>query len=1047
MAADRSKLTLRLFGPPQAELDGVVLDLEHRKPAALLAYLAVTGQVHTRDALAAHFWPETARSRTYLRNSLWIITKALGAMADRWLLVEHDTVGLRQQPALWVDVTRFRQLWAAWQSHRHPQGVLCSDCLDRLTQAVHLYQRDFLAGFTLRDCPNFDEWSLFQSEQLRQGLAGILENLTHYYQAKGEFDVALVHAQRRLALDNLHEPAHYDLIYLYARASQRAAALRQYELCTHLLRTELDASPMAETTALYNAVIHGPSVTMVGPGMGKSTQNLQPATTAVAAWPNPALPHANPQPALSDHPFEQLLAQFSPLIGRDEERTALQRLCCDPTIRLITVTGPGGIGKTRLALQVASDLLATFADGCYFVALAPIREPALVMAAIAQTLGVSESSAQSWLQQVTALLHHRTSLLVLDNFEQVISAASLLSELLVACPGLTLMVTSRERLRLLHEHEFPTPPLAWAPSTTAPISPMATFPPQLQSAAVRLFGERARTVKADFIVDPSNVSTVAEICARVDGLPLAIELAAARIQLFSPQALLRRLTSQERATLKYLRGGRRDLPVRHHTLYDTIAWSYDLLTSAEQTLFRRLAIFVGGCTLEGAEAVGADGADAGDLQADEILDLLRSLLDKNLITHQLQADGEPRFGILETIREFGLAQLEATGELFTVQAHHAAYYLQLALLAKPHFRVATERRWVAQLELEHHNLRMALDWAIAQPNLEQAIRLGEALLEFWIRTNHWWEGAARLKRILALTVDLPPSSLLARFLFCVGLALEPKEGIGSVKPLYERSLAMSRALQDKGNITFALNKLGDIAFACGEYATWEKNLRESEPLKLEVGDHFHYALILGRTGYNLCQLGRFAEGLACCAKAVMLHRQLGDRWGLIGALGHHSQALLLSGTLTKAEQVAHECLTLAEALGAEARIAESHYVMGCILLAQGKVAKAKPLLQRALAVHVREERRYRILAVLEALAALALAQNQFRDALTLATFIARERRLAGLVSAPVVQEQFDGLIAAARQALPEAARAAAVAAGEKMTVTEAVDYVILRCST
>jgi predicted ATPase/class 3 adenylate cyclase len=451
----------------------------------------------------------------------------------------------------------------------------------------------------------------------------------------------------------------------------------------------------------------------------------------------PDLPADFPPLQTLDRHAHNLPAQPTPLIGREREAAEARERLRRPEVRLLTLAGPGGTGKTRLALQVAVDVLEDFADGVFFVPLAPISDPTLVASTVAQTLGVQETGSRPLLERLKEFLQDKAVLLVLDNFEQVIAAVPVVTALHAACPRLKSLVTSREVLRLQGEHEFPVPPLAVPDLRHLPASERLS-----QYAAAALFIQQASAVKPDFMVTNDNAPAVAEICVRLEGLPLAIELAAARSKLLSPQALLARLGSR----LELLRGGARDLPARHQTLRGAIAWSYDLLSPDEQALFRRMAVFVGGCTLEAAEAVCRA---AGPPELD-VLEGMTSLVDKSLLRQEEEANREPRFQMLETIREYGLECLTTSGELESARRAHATDYLALAEEAEPELTGPQQGVWLHRLETEHDNLRAALQWSQARQDAETGLRLGGALWRFWLVRGYLREGRERLGRLLAL---------------------------------------------------------------------------------------------------------------------------------------------------------------------------------------------------------------------------------------------------------------------------------------------------------
>jgi predicted ATPase/class 3 adenylate cyclase len=448
----------------------------------------------------------------------------------------------------------------------------------------------------------------------------------------------------------------------------------------------------------------------------------------------PDLPPEFPPLRTLESSPNNLPLQHTPLIGREREVEEVCARLRSPGVRLLTLTGPGGAGKTRVGLQAAAELLMEFEDGIFFVALAAIADPALVASTIARTLGLTDG-AQPPEELLKGYLHDRQTLLVLDNFEQVLESVPLLDELLSAAPSLKILATSRTPLRLYGEHEFPVPPLSLPdPGSLPPVERLTQY------GALRLFVERARAVKPDFSLTKENAPAVVEICARLDGLPLAIELAAARIKLLPPQAMLSRLGNR----LKLLTGGARNLPQRQRTLRSAIEWSYELLDEGEKILLGRLAVFSGGSTLEAVEAV----CDArGDLPVD-VLDGASSLLEKSLLRQEEGLEGEPRFAMLETVHEYAREKLEESGEAEEIKRAHAEYFLTLAREADPELKGPGQLEWLQRLEAEHDNMRDALGWALQREETELVLRLGGALWWFWFVRGHYSEGRRWLEEAL-----------------------------------------------------------------------------------------------------------------------------------------------------------------------------------------------------------------------------------------------------------------------------------------------------------
>ena len=454
-------------------------------------------------------------------------------------------------------------------------------------------------------------------------------------------------------------------------------------------------------------------------------------------------------------PKPNLPVQPTSLIGREKEMAAVQLLLRRQDVRLLTLTGPGGIGKTRLGLHVAKELSEMFPDGVYFVDLAPIRDTAFVVPTIAQTLDLKETGEQSLLDLLKAYLREKQLLLLLDNFEQVVSAAIQVADLLTACPQLKVVVTSRAVLHLRGEQEFDVPPLALPDPRHLP--DLETLS---QYEAVELFISRAQAIKPEFRLSDANAPAIAEICEHLDGLPLAIELAAARIKLLPPQALLARLGQLG----QLLTSGAQDAPARQQTLWNTIKWSYDLLNAQEQRISRRLSVFVGDCTLEAIEAV-CHGV--GDDEID-VLNTVSSVIDKSLVQLREQEAEEPRLRMFEVVREFGLECLCESGEEESIRQAHARYYLALVEEAEPHLRGAQQLLWFRRLDREQENLRAALAWLIAHAEGEKALRFCVSLWLFWQTRGYWSEGWRRLKTVLALPEAGERTVLRAKVLSAAG---------------------------------------------------------------------------------------------------------------------------------------------------------------------------------------------------------------------------------------------------------------------------------------
>jgi predicted ATPase len=727
-----------------------------------------------------------------------------------------------------------------------------------------------------------------------------------------------------------------------------------------------------------------------------------------------------------------LPVQRTGFVGREKEVAAATELLLREGVRLVTVTGPGGIGKTRLAVQVASGLVECFPAGRHFVPLSPVSDPGLIASVIVQMLGIRVAGGQSPLEILKENLQdslRAPMLLLLDNFEHLIQAAPTVAELLDIGPNLKVLVTSRAALHVYGEHEFPVPPLALPDSRSMPaLEVLSQYP------AVALFVQRAVAAKPDFALNRENAPAVTEICARLDGLPLAIELAAARVKVLSPSSMLTRLANR----LQLLTGGARDLPQRQQTLRSAMDWSYDLLSPAEQKLFRRLSVFVGGCNLEGAEAV----CDTkGDLDLD-LLDGMASMVDKSLVQQVEQAKGESRFVMLETIREYALEKLEASGEEALTKRAHAAYCLVLAE-EEATACGAEGAEWLERFALEHDNFRAGLEWLTETGDAEWGLRLGAAMFRFWEMREHLAEGRDGLGKLLQLAGAAAPTKARARALFTAGVLAGEQGDYAAADALIRESLDIARQWDDKQGVAVSLNALAVFARDQGDVTIAHSLFEESLVLWRGLGDQKAVARSLSNLANVVKLQGDYARARSLYAECLSIFRGLGDRTGVAWSMNYQGDVARDQGDSAAARRLYEQGLAIFRELGDRWGIAGTLADLGSLAREQGNHPTARSLYRESIKIFQELDHKRGIARLLECFACSAALQLEAERSLRLAGAAAALRQNIGAPLTPAEQAKLEASLHPARQALTNTVGVTAWLEGWAMPVEKAIEEVLM----
>lgn len=911
-----------LLGPLHIERDGTIIHLPRRKVESLLAYLLLHPEPQSRDQLATLFWGDSAdaQARHSLRTALATVRKAVD---PHLLLADRDYVQWNPAIVYWVDLYELLTL---------------TDQLEQSNSAALLAKLPLWQGDLLADC--YDEWVLRDREYYRGRLLTLFLQLTQALRARSEYAQAITVAQHILTFDPANEHAHQHLIFCYMAAGDRPAALRQYELCAQALRMELDVPPLPETTALYRWI----------------KQNREEGPSTAAQLTNLPIP----------------LTSF---IGRTRETAAVKRLLSHNLggTRLLTLTGAGGSGKTRLAIQVATDLIDHFAQGVWWIELGALTEGEQVVRAVAKALGISEMGNEPCRQSVINFLGDKQLLLVIDNCEHLITAsAQLVAQLLSSCPNLQILTTSREALAVAGETIWQVPTLALPDPTSIALADLFGH-----FECIRLFVERASAVQPGFSLTLANAPAVIEICQQLDGIPLAIELAAARVKVLGVEQIAARLRSAIGARFALLTNGSRTAQPRQQTLRAAIDWSYALLHEQERQLFYQMAIFWGGFTLEALEQVAT--LAAGPWPQQRYLDLLTQLVDKSLVIIE-PGDGQNRYRLLETLREYALAQFPMGSELKDLQQRHAHYFLRLAAQAAQELNGPQQQFWLNCAEREHPNLRAALTYLLAEPESELALQLLLSLYHFWEVRGYISEG----RQWFQLALEKRTTATLgtqARVLSAAGWLAYGQSDLDGARPLYAESLRLFAQVNRQAGTALTLQNLALVEMEQGNYPLAHQHLTDS----LAICRALNYAVGIGRglkyLGSLLWDQDRIAEARLYYRESLQIHKQLGGQVSIAGGYLKIGDTERRLGDLVAARLNYEACLQIGRTLDYGWLIGNALKGLGLVAFAQGAYAQARSHSEEALAIFRKLGDKSLIGFALSTLGAVARALGELNKAL------------------------------------------------------------------
>lgn len=916
-------IRLSLLGSPQLEREGEVLTLGRQKAFGLLAYLAVTKQVQRRETLVAFLWPdvEASLAHSYLRRDLSVLNKVLG---DGWLEIDRYNVGIVDRKDLWLDTAQFRSKLEDCNSHGHQPDEICLDCMTQLSEAVTLYRGDFMAGFNLPDSLEFDDWKNFETQGFRADYTWALNRLIFGLSSQGKHDDAIAYTRRWLRLDPFHEPAHRQLMQLYAWKGNWSAAQQHYEEYKKTLNKELQLLPEEATQQLYRLIL------------GKKVKEPP-------SW-------ANDKATRYAKPRHNLPPQLTPFIGRKKELAEISRLLRDePDCRMLTLVGPGGIGKTRLAIQASTQLLEEFQNGVFMASLASVVSVEHIIPAIADVLSLPFQGRVALKTQLINYLREKRLLLLLDNFEHLAHGADLLIEILNGAPGVKLLITSRERLKLSPEWVYDVHGMKYPGEGTRPADLRVGFDDNYVNTytAVKLFLERANRVNPGLSLTPKDKEGIVRICQLVYGVPLGIELASSWVRLMTIEEIAREIGSN----LDFLIASEQDTPERHHSLRAVFEHSWKLLSDEEKEAYKKLSLFRGGFHRKTAEQIFGVS-----------LPVLADLADQSLIYRNPSG----RYKMHELSRQYAEEKLNERVEMSQDSRNrHSAYYANYIEEREQELRTGGQSQAVSEILAEIDNVRAFWRWAIDQNKIADIGKSLEGLHLFyfnldWVQEGReiFHEASTRLRAILDanLGTDLFVSFVYARVLIRQARFTYRLGDHREARELLHRGLSILEQIADQGTLdtqgekAAALFYLSVIMRGDGEYEEAERLCRESLEYYEKRQDPSWIATNRNHLGIIAGSQGEYETARKWLQSALELYRASGDTYGVADTLNDLGNVAIGLGDLTEAKRLNQECLSIRQKTNHLWGIGTSLNNLGYIALLQNEYEEARQFIERSLVI-------------------------------------------------------------------------------------------------